>query len=141
MAGAAHSYENASGYAKSKGYSQKEFDDWYAKNQGAVSANEGSGGDFGRIEAAFGGGKAVAGLQAAASAPATTSPAPTGGLPPAVGGGGPIPAPASPVEALAGLQTGKPTETSIPGVGALRPLGQRTPPAGAGALAGLKRIY
>lgn len=135
MAGAAHSYDNSLGYAKSKGYSQTEFDDWYAKNQGAVSKNEGSGGDFSRVEAAFGAGKTPA-VPAAAPVPAGG-----GGGVPGAGGGSAMP---PSVQSLAG---GAPAAdagdtVSMPGVGAVRGLlGRRTPPRDSMVLAGIGKVY
>lgn len=148
MAGPLYQYENAKSYAKSKGYSDEEFDQWYAKNPGAIAAKEGAGGDAARVEAAFGTAKpgaAVAGLQAAAQAPTpAATPAPAAGL----GGGGiaadkPASSPAAAITAAPTMMGPQDVggEVSIPGVGALRQLGQRNPPVNSMALAGLRKIY
>lgn len=73
---ASYRYDDALAFAKQQGYSQKEFDDWYVKNLGAVAAKEGSGGDVGRIAKAFGTPKAGAPQAGAAPRIATASKTP-----------------------------------------------------------------
>ena len=139
---------NARTYATSQGYGEDAFNSWYAKNQGAVAANAGSGGDWNRVEGAF---KKKAPAPAAAPArPAPAAPppvdAPLAGL--TAIDVGTSTSQQAPPQAAGGMGMGmmepeppSPTGVESGMIGQLRALGRRSLPMESYALAGLKKVY
>ena len=153
---------NARAYAGAQGYQDSEFNAWYGKNMGAVAANAGSGGDWGRVESAFGKKKAAAPpppAPKAAAVPAPRAPAapvmppapavnaPLAGLTAITAGTGtetqqaPAPQAAGGMGMMMEPEPPSPTGVASGSIGALRALGRRSLPMDTYALAGLKKIY